>query len=786
MATKKLEICSPINYPCKWIAGNTVILCLQDTSLINQEDVCNESKNWIDGTICQAFQYSDCDLVWHYVIQYDDTQLADPDTALLPGDVSGIVCRDCLTSYIDQRVGEEITASIEDDVLTITSQHGCVYEIPIEDGTLCVEDTDSLDLSVNEDTGCLSGDVNISGDADNALEIRADGLYVLENTEPCVDDTDSLDLSVNEDTGCISGDVNISADPGNTLEIRDDGLYGAGGGGPGDAWLLLGNAGTDYLTNFAGTTDDEPFVIRVNNQRAGWFIPSGTGIDSAQTPDVVLCSFENDIGATSRGNGNFIAGGYLGSPNVIQDDGSSASYCCVIGGGDTHIIDTCFNVGILSGTSNEVYYGFGDVICGGYGNIIDGTNGNTNQNCIVAGNFNFISLTNEGGLTGESIIGSGSSNWIEDGDASGILSGLVNELHATSFCTIASGQYNSISGTGLGFEDTDIAQACFIGGGGHINNFLQGNKITGSTTGMGAPQYDAILGGQWCEILNGCRYSSILGGQRSKVDNTWYAFVLGGSDNIIETVGDNAQYSWIGNGNGNTITDANRSAILSGSDNVLENCVGSTIINGRGVYLGESSLAFSSIDAYVSGLIDLRAFNEIAYFGDVDTWIGNTDGTARKLKLIEPNTDLDFSSANYTSFEAQAQSANIEYKLPAAIGSTNQVLSISGVAGTVATLTWATPSGGSAITTKTSDYTVTSNDDTILANANGGGLTISLPSAATVSAKKFTIKKIDATANVVIVDPNSTQTIDGSLTFNIATQYQSVTVQSDGSNWYIL
>ncbi|MDP1746303.1 MAG: tail fiber domain-containing protein, partial [Bacteroidota bacterium] len=40
-----------------------------------------------------------------------------------------------------------------------------------------------------------------------------------------------------------------------------------GAGGPG--WLLLGNAGTVDGTNFIGTTDNIPFNIRVNNQKAG-------------------------------------------------------------------------------------------------------------------------------------------------------------------------------------------------------------------------------------------------------------------------------------------------------------------------------------------------------------------------------------------------------------------------------------------------------------------------------------------------------------------------------------
>lgn len=41
------------------------------------------------------------------------------------------------------------------------------------------------------------------------------------------------------------------------------------GGGGASSWLLIGNSGTVDGTNFIGTTDNVPFNIRVNNQKAG-------------------------------------------------------------------------------------------------------------------------------------------------------------------------------------------------------------------------------------------------------------------------------------------------------------------------------------------------------------------------------------------------------------------------------------------------------------------------------------------------------------------------------------
>jgi len=51
--------------------------------------------------------------------------------------------------------------------------------------------------------------------------------------------------------------------------------------------------------------------------------------------------------------------------------------------------------------------------------------------------------------------------------------------------------------------------------------------------------------------------------------------------------------------------------------------------------------------------------------------------------------------------------------------------------------------------------------------------------------KVFVVKKIDASANTVTLDANSTEVIDGALTVVIGTQYQSYNIVSNNSAWYI-
>jgi len=82
-------------------------------------------------------------------------------------------------------------------------------------------------------------------------------------------------------------------------------------------------------------------------------------------------------------------------------------------------------------------------------------------------------------------------------------------------------------------------------------------------------------------------------------------------------------------------------------------------------------------------------------------------------------------------------------------------------------------------------YTVTANNATMLVNCAVQAFTTLLPSASTVTGQQYKIKKIDSSANAVTVSTTSSQTIDNALTYPLSTQYQSVTLQSDGSNWWI-
>jgi ribosomal protein L12E/L44/L45/RPP1/RPP2 len=91
------------------------------------------------------------------------------------------------------------------------------------------------------------------------------------------------------------------------------------------------------------------------------------------------------------------------------------------------------------------------------------------------------------------------------------------------------------------------------------------------------------------------------------------------------------------------------------------------------------------------------------------------------------------------------------------------------------------------ISTKTGNYTVLSTDCFLRADCSSNSVTFSLPDATNVSiiGRIYYFKKIDNTANAMIVQGFGAQTIDGSNTLSTTTQYESFSIISNGTSWDI-
>ncbi len=91
---------------------------------------------------------------------------------------------------------------------------------------------------------------------------------------------------------------------------------------------------------------------------------------------------------------------------------------------------------------------------------------------------------------------------------------------------------------------------------------------------------------------------------------------------------------------------------------------------------------------------------------------------------------------------------------------------------------------GYKVTTITTATTLTDDHHVIL--CNNGPYTVTLPPAAANASRVYRIKNIDAQSDVITIDGNGSETIDGDLTYALQPYQYSITIISDGANWQII
>ena len=83
------------------------------------------------------------------------------------------------------------------------------------------------------------------------------------------------------------------------------------------------------------------------------------------------------------------------------------------------------------------------------------------------------------------------------------------------------------------------------------------------------------------------------------------------------------------------------------------------------------------------------------------------------------------------------------------------------------------------------NYTAVAADHFVDCTAGSSGITVTLPTAVGNAGKSFVITKVDNGIGPITINTTSGQTINGSLTSIITSQWVSYTVHSNGSNWII-
>ncbi len=156
-------------------------------------------------------------------------------------------------------------------------------------------------------------------------------------------------------------------------------------------WDTEGNAGINAASNFLGTTDAQPLLLRANNFRIASFTANGTAVNWGDSPSVALGSSANvasGIGATVSGGGS--TRDPIGVLDAARRNAATSGFATVSGGGSNAASGNSSTV--AGGQFNEARE-FAASVSGGSQNVATATagtvSGGTNNN--VSGIFGTVS-----------------------------------------------------------------------------------------------------------------------------------------------------------------------------------------------------------------------------------------------------------------------------------------------------------------------------------------------------------------------------------------------------------
>jgi len=403
------------------------------------------------------------------------------------------------------------------------------------------------------------------------------------------------------------------------------------------AWELLGNAATNPLVNFIGTTDDQDLVLKVNGSQAVLIDSNALGYNNwmgGDVTDVITAPVQGSFIGWGVGN-TILAGDYAvivgGRQNILT------GLRGFIGGGFQNTLSGT-NAVLVGGYLNSVTNDHAALV-GGESNIASGlhsavvggkTNSATNAYSIVGGGIlnqaTGVAAAVFGGNTnvasGAAATIAGGAGHVASGDESFIGGGntnLVDSLRALvagGASNTATANYAAVVG---GFENDATALYSFIGGGqgntasGAHSTVAGGNgntasldfaSVGGGDTSLADAFYSTVAGGR---LNHASGTAAFIGGGQSHLASGDYSTVAGGNDSTAS-----GDYSTVAGGNQNTVSGL-QSSVVGGQ---LNQVVGdNSVVSG-----GSGNLVNGNLSAVVGGsnhVIDGN--NSTVLGGDLNT-----------------------------------------------------------------------------------------------------------------------------------------------------------------------
>lgn len=507
-------------------------------------------------------------------------------------------------------------------------------------------------------------------------------------------------------------------------------------------WGLTGNAGTNPTTNYLGTSDAQPLSIRANATEAISVQTNGnvqlkqvaaTTTDAAL--DVLIIQADGTIVKKSLP-------AYAFKSLLTNVDAS------VLTMNTTQATDgqVTINAPIMDGTATKSY---------GFMTLADWTT----LNNLAAGN----SLT-----------------------VANLITAAATTFDATKGAMIT---YNSTSKQyelSLIEASTDRNGIVTTG----AQSFAGAKTFTGTVTVNGATTLNSTLGVTGATTLGntlGVTGATTLG---NTLDVTGKATLNNGVDVTSGDVAVTSGNLTLTSGNasvGGTTTLGGTVTMNTVAANTESNSLNVLVQNATTKAVEAKSFSFDAIANAIT-LIKTGATSTAGSDVELKSDVAGTDfnivadGTAKTVTFNLP--DASAVDASHTAVQRgvvstgrQSFAGSKSYTDSVAIGQNTVANSTLTVNGSVSM----------AIKPVTGTYTVTGSDNTILADASAGAFTITLPApATTIVGRIYTIKKIGGDIDKAVTIMPGANSIEGGSSYVIYNDWTFITVQTDGTNWYII
>ena len=332
-----------------------------------------------------------------------------------------------------------------------------------------------------------------------------------------------------------------------------------------------------------------------------------------------------------------------------------------------------------------------------------------------------------------------------------IINGKYNQTNSY-YSTIINGSSNNISAGG----------AYSVIGNGNSNRIFGNNSFIGTGNGnTGGSSYSVVITGKK-NIVNGI--SSFIGNGIYNSAIGDYSSVLNGRTNVVA-----GSRSAILNGTRNT-NSGPYSCIINGIDNSISGTGAySIILNGRNNVMKGN---YAMIGTGRNHIVHFSATDSCILAGNTN--IINSGITSSSILGGNNITALSSNTVYAPHFVSTSLSSTTDSYQRHVYAQADGHL----IKGSVVNYT--------GVLTITSGYTTVLTDRVIRVDATSGNTTVNLITAIGNTGLEYYIKKIDASAKYFIVDGFLAETMDGSLVYSSNTQYNTLHIISNGTNWDIL